>query len=267
MTSQMPARRPLLFSALVTLIFLILLVMVVAAQKAADRPFVQEAIGAAGRALVGVVALFGLAALGWRRWLAGGGSASSWLLIVLPLLYILVVFPLLFTGTYAIPRHDASLVSMVAANGFMAGVMEELVFRGLVLGSLLRGWAHSRGGLWRALVVSSVFFAVPHALNLLAGADPLRTLAQLVWALLLGVVFGALTVAGGSVWPAGILHGLGNAFIHANRLGHGAATDPTVAALLAIAPLPLNLYAWLVLRHFRQLRPSPDSSSERTPPP
>ena len=257
----MPARRPLLFSTLVTLIFLILLIMVVVAQKAVEPPFLQEAIGAAGRALLGLGALLGLAALGWRRWLAGRGSAVSWLLIALPLLYILAVFPLLFTGSYALPAHDAPMVSMVAANGFMAGLMEEVVFRGLVLGSLLLSWGDSRRGLWRAVVVSSVFFSVPHALNVLAGADPLRTLAQLVWALLLGMVLGALTVAGGSLWPVAILHGLGNAFIHANRLGHGAATDPTVAALLAIAPLPLNLYAWLVLRRFRRLGPAPRERS------
>jgi membrane protease YdiL (CAAX protease family) len=102
---------------------------------------------------------------------------------------------------------------------------------------------------------------VPHALNVLAGADPVRTTAQLVWAFLLGLVFAALTVAGGTVWPVALLHGLGNALIHANRLGHDGATEPAAAVLLALAPLPLVTYSWFVLRRGRQLERAPAAPS------
>jgi len=252
------AHRPLLFSTFVTLVFIVSLVaMVVSVQKTAAQPLLQEALGAAGRAVIGLGALILLGGLGLRHWLAGAGSGTSWLLIVLPLTYVLLVYPLLFTGTYRLAAQDSALVAMVAANGFMAGVMEELVFRGLVLGTLLRSWGVSGRGLRRALVVSSLFFAVPHALNVLAGAGPLQTASQLIWALLLGVVFGALTVAGGSVWPVAVLHGLGNSFIHANRYGYDAVADLATATFLALAPLPLVWYSWLVLRRFRRLGPPP----------
>jgi len=131
------ARRPLLFSTFVTLVFIVSLVALAIVQKTAAQPVLQEAVGAAGRAVVGLGALILLAGLGLRRWLAGAGSGTSWLLIVLPLTYVLLVYPLLFTGTYRLSAQDNALVAMVAANGFMAGVMEELVFRGLVLGTLL----------------------------------------------------------------------------------------------------------------------------------
>jgi CAAX protease family protein len=255
----MVTRRPLLFSALVTLIFVLAVVATVVAQKTVTQPALQDAIGAAGRAVIGVGALTCLAALGWRRWLAGPAPASSWVLIVLPLAYLLLVYPLVFTGTYRLAEPNGLLVSMVAANGFMAGTAEELVFRGLVLGALLRRWDETDRGLVRALVVSSLFFSVPHALNVLVGAELIRTASQLIWALLLGVVFGALTVAGGSVWPVAILHGVANAVIHANRLGHEPATTLLGAALLALAPLPLVLYSWLALRRFRRLSPAASS--------
>jgi membrane protease YdiL (CAAX protease family) len=182
-------------------------------------------------------------------------------LIVAPLAYVLLVYPILFTGSYRLSSDDGSLLALVAANGSMAGVMEELVFRGLVLGALLGLWGTTERGLWRALVVSSLFFSLPHLLNVLAGADPLRTAAQLVWALLLGGVFGALTVAGGSLWPAALFHGVGNALIHTNRLGHEGATDPTTAVLLALAPVPLVLYSWLALRRLRRLGPAPSPAA------
>lgn len=256
---QLSTHRPLLFSALVTLLLIIAVVAIAVAQKTVMQPSLQEAIGAAGRAVIGVGVLLWLTELGWRHWLAGAGSETSWLLIVLPLVYVLLVYPPLFTGTYQLLAHDKFLVAMVAANGFMAGAMEELVFRGLVLGSLLRRWGVAGNGLWRALLVSSLFFSVPHALNVLAGVEPLRTASQLIWAFLLGIVFGALTVAGGSVWPVAVLHGVGNAVIHANRYGHEVTTDLATAALLAVAPLPVVLYSWLALRRFKRLSQAPSS--------
>jgi membrane protease YdiL (CAAX protease family) len=254
---QLPSRRPVLFSSLVTLVFLASLFAMIVAQKTAVQPLFQETIGAAGRAVIGIGAMIWLTALGWRRWLAAAGSGAAWLLVVLPLAYVSLVYPLLFSGTYRLPAQDHSLLAMVAANGLMAGVMEELVFRGLVLGSLLRSWGVAGRGLWRALVVSSLFFAVPHALNVLTGAEPLRTASQLIWALLFGGVFGALTVAGGSLWPVAVLHGVSNALIHANRYGHEGATDLGTAVLLALAPLPLVWYSWLALRRMKRLSTPP----------
>lgn len=257
MASSSSERRPLLFSALVTLGFVVLLLVVAVAQRSVAEPALQEVTGAVGRAVVGAGALLGLAALGWRRWLAGSGPAIGWFLVVPPLLYVLAVYPPLLTGTYSLTGGEARFVLLVAVNGFMAGVMEELVFRGLVLGSLVRAWGTDDRGLWRALVVSSLLFSAPHVLNLLFGADPVRSGAQLAWALLLGVVLGALTVAGGSLWPAAALHALGNAFIHANRVGHEVPLDATAAVLLALAPLPLLWYSWRVLRRVRRLQPAP----------
>src|ERR1700675_4354907 len=86
-TRPLATRRPLVFSALITLIFIVALVAVVVGQTAAVQPSLQEAIGAVGRAVIGGGALIWLAGLGWRRWLAGAGSRAAWLLIVPPLTY------------------------------------------------------------------------------------------------------------------------------------------------------------------------------------
>lgn len=270
MNPPLAERRPVLFSALVTLGFVVVLILIVIVQRPVAAPALREVVGAAGRALVGIGALWGLAALGWRRWLAGPGSALGWALVVPSSLYLVAIYPLLLTGTYSLTGGAPRLVLAVALGGLVAGVMEELVFRGLVLGSLLRAWGRADrsdqtdqigGGVWRALVVSSVLFSAPHILNLLVGADPVRTGAQLVWALLLGVVLGALTVASGSLWPAAALHGLANAFVHANRVGHDVALAPTSAVLLALAPVPLVLGSWWVLRRVRRLAPAPSGRS------
>ncbi|MEM8934655.1 MAG: CPBP family intramembrane glutamic endopeptidase [Acidobacteriota bacterium] len=138
------------------------------------------------------------------------------------------------------------LALLVGANGFAAGVAEEIVFRGLVLYALVRAWSDDLHGLIRAVAVSSFLFASPHLLNLLAGNDPWFTGAQLVWAFLLGAAFALLVLVGGSLWPVALVHGLGNAVMHLNRLGETVAPEPTTAVLLATAPIPLVVYtAWL----------------------
>jgi len=252
--------KPILFSISTTLIFTAFLIATAIIQKTASEPITQEALGALGRTVIGAVALVCLTNCGWLGWLATGGSQTSWLLILTPLLYVLAVYPPLFSGGYRLPSEDGTLLSMVAANGFTAGVMEELIFRGLVLGALLLRWGVTGAGLWRALVVSSLLFSAPHALNILSGAQPLTTLAQLVWAFLLGMVFGSLLVAGGSVWPVAALHGISNAFVHANRYGHDVPPDLSSAVLLALAPLPLVWYSWVLLHRGRRLPPAPVSA-------
>ena len=256
-TPRSAVRRPMLFSVLVTLAFLAAVVVLAIVQRLMTTPLSQEALGAAGRVAIGAVALVALARCGWRSWIAATASRTSWRLMLVPLGYVLLLYPLLFSGTYRMPSENGLLLAVVAANGFAAGVMEELVFRGLVLGALLLSWGVSGRGLWRALVISSLLFSAPHGLNVLTGADPITTAAQLIWAVLLGMVFGALVVAGGSVWPVAVLHGATNAFVHANRYGRDPATDLSTALLLALAPVPLLGYSWWLLGRFRQLRPGP----------
>jgi uncharacterized protein len=99
-----------------------------------------------------------------------------------------------------------------------------------------------------AIVASAVFFSLPHALNLFAGHAEARVIAQLVWSFLLGVVFACLLIVGRSIWPVAVLHGAMNAFVHVNRLGVEIQPSILGAVALACAPLPLCLYAAILLQ-------------------
>jgi sodium transport system permease protein len=69
-------------------------------------------------------------------------------------------------------------------------VCEELAFRGFILSGL-----RSRGHLWQAVLVSSVFFGVTHPI-----------VQQSVLACLIGLVLGYLVVRSGSLWVAIAFH-------------------------------------------------------------
>ena len=73
-------------------------------------------------------------------------------------------------------------------------IIEELLFRGLILDSLSESY-----GKWTAIIISSVIFAILHIYPL--------TILNAFWA---GIIYGYLRIRTNSLWPSIILHGLWN---------------------------------------------------------
>ena len=256
MFKRLAERRPILFSVMATVAFVIAIVLVSTMGALTRRPAAVEAVGALGRVGIAVLAAALLSRLGppCARLLRFPREPRAWLVGLVPLLYVVVAYPLLFTGRLSLNLSEPRVAALVGANGFAAGVVEEVIFRGIILCVLTRHWGVSRSGLVRVLLATSALFSLPHALNVFAGADPVRVLAQLVWAVLLGIVFAALVLVSNSIWPAAVVHGLGNAVVHVNRLGVVIEPSGGLAVLMALAPLPLVVYAVWLLRRGVELR-------------
>lgn len=250
MFKRLTERRPILFSVLATVVFVVAIVLISFVGALTRHPAALEAVGAVGRGGITVLAAVLLSRVGapCARLLRFPREPRAWLIGLLPLLYVVVAYPLLFTGRLSLNLSDPVLAASVGANGFSAGVVEEAIFRGIILCVLTRHWGVSRKGLVRVLLATSALFSLPHALNVFAGADPLRVLAQLVWAVLLGIVFAALVLVSNSIWPAAVVHGVANAVVHVNRLGVAIEPSGGLTVLMALAPLPLVVYAILLLR-------------------
>ena len=115
---------------------------------------------------------------------------------------------MLISQTYAIPQQMQAMleaVEMKLASGpgwvaliliaLVPAVCEELAFRGFIL----TGMRHSASGQperrWRAIVASSLFFALAHGI-----------LQQQISAFFLGLVLGYIAYHAQSVWPAILYH-------------------------------------------------------------
>jgi membrane protease YdiL (CAAX protease family) len=213
---------------------------------------------AAGVARI-ILALAVMLVMRQRKWDSNAltwPAARSWAIILPVATYSLVVYPLLFTGTLALNLSQPNLAASVAVNGFAAGALEELVFRGLILSLLLSGGSedHNPSNTWWAIIISALLFSLPHALNLFVGHAETRVVAQLIWAFLLGIVFACLRIRGRSIWPVAVLHGAMNAFVHVNRLGIEIQPSLVRAAALAFAPIPLCVYGAILLQKQRMDR-------------
>ena len=244
--------RKVWLSVAITAVFLAVTILLVAvpASRLTD-PAAREYAAAIARVIVGLIAIVTIRQRNWGLNVLSSPSLRSWAIVVPVAAYSLVVYPLLFTGTLGLNLSQPNLAAGVAFNGFAAGVLEELVFRGLILCLLLNGSLEDqkRTNVWWAILISAVLFSMPHGLNLLAGHAETRVFAQLVWSFLLAVVFACLLIAGRSIWPLAVLHGAMNAFVHVNRLGIEIQPSLLRAAALAFAPVPLCIYAAILLKH------------------
>ncbi|HEX6350623.1 MAG TPA: CPBP family intramembrane glutamic endopeptidase [Candidatus Dormibacteraeota bacterium] len=209
-------RRPwaVIAAVLATPLVLALALQAVGGGLSASRPL----LALAAEAVFALVALGGTALLGWWR---ESGLTDAWrrrpLLLLAaapPALVWLVATPLLLTG-HARWQLLPVLVPLVALVGFS----EELSVRGLVLYGL-RGLGPLGAGLAAAAV-----FGFLHFINLTA--RPLGpTSLQVVAAFQIGLLFAALRLRMGTLWPLIASHALFD------------------LAVLLLAPLPHPKESW-----------------------
>lgn len=164
-------------------------------------------------------------------------------LAIAPLLYAAVSFVLgLLPEAWLADYAEASAalnqesLLMVLATVLVAPVVEEIIFRGLVLSRMARVLPG-----WLAVLLSALLFGVCHG--------------QIVWmayAFLLGVLFGFLALRSESIWPSLCAH------IVFNGIGQLAGYLPesdTAVRLFYLGLLGCGAVLCLVVFLFRALHP------------
>lgn len=196
-----------LASLLVTdLIFTIVLVLLRADFSALDTYLystLQELVGA----LVAVLFLVRTDRAGLLR-RRGSGFFNGLLVGMYPLVFIgYNTFGSLLLGR---PENGtlqpAVRICTFLANMAMVGVAEEFIFRGVIAQTLLEHFGTSRAGIWKACLLSGLFFGGAHLTNILSSA-PFGVLMQCVFAGSLGVLFAAIYFRTGNLWVLVFLHG------------------------------------------------------------
>jgi membrane protease YdiL (CAAX protease family) len=169
-----------------------------------------------------------------------------------------VIWPwLLFLALFAASALNAglppaSITLFILANTLMVGWSEEVMFRGVWLRGLFRS-----GGIWVAILGSSVLFGAMHVLNVFLTGDLRGAVIQAVAAFLSGIFLAAVRLRTGSLWTGIVLHGLWDAgtFLVAAggtaTAGAMAAANPTALGDYGsvVMSLPLFLLGLFFLRH------------------
>ena len=142
------------------------------------------------------------------------GFSWNWRVITLVwpaavLIFFNMPYDLILSGNY---NPDVSLILPLILRFTGVGLIEEVFFRGLILSVLLSVWGFSKKGIYRSVIVSSIFFGLVHLVNLmnmLKGKDVmLETLSQVFYSTFLGIFFAAIHLRTKNLWLAVIIHSL-----------------------------------------------------------
>ncbi|GAB3237211.1 hypothetical protein GCM10027346_28500 [Hymenobacter seoulensis] len=191
-----------------------------------------------------VAVLSNVALLGFMRWKAGKrwnpvqftGQEKGWLYALLPLLVPALVMVLSVVQLLGLPdwqqRFFEELVHEPVA-AFLVGVvavpiLEEVLFRGVILQALLRAYRP-----WVAIGQSALLFGIIHF-------NP----AQSLGTALIGVVLGWLYYRTRSLWLCISIHALNNLLAFASMIWPVGKAADSPGILLATSP---GLYIGLVL--------------------
>jgi hypothetical protein len=196
-SERLKVRNPYSFALILLAVFILVDIVAGVLHFVSGVPvIVQVAIADIVLAVIGIVLL---QIFGW--WQEAGYTKLVRLreipLLILPFIIALISFSSGITVTAPLSILGFALFS------FLIGFTEETFFRGLMLTGLLPT------GIYRAVIVSSLLFAAPHILNVLAGIwDPSFAIADTFAAFGIGITFAALRLRIGSIWPVIGLHTL-----------------------------------------------------------
>ncbi len=108
-------------------------------------------------------------------------------------------------------------------------VFEEVAFRGVALSLFLPRYSEPL-----SIAITSLGFGLSHLLNLATGRERVWVFGQVVWASILGLFYGVLVLKSGSLWPAMLVHYLGNLFIGSLTSYLQASAPPKTQAVYGV---------------------------------
>lgn len=154
------------------------------------------------------LSVFALGGFSWK-------SAWPWLCVAVVFMVVLTVLEhhipaLASEGMNVMMRRAAEssgAIVVLLAAGLLVPVFEELAFRGVLYSAL-----NALGGSWLAVVATSLLFAISHAQY---------SLLLISLTFLVGLLFGLLRRATGSVWPGVFMHVANNSIAVLMALGAG----------------------------------------------
>ena len=245
------SNRPVGFVLVLTIVWVVLfLVFMGVASTIFQKPYGDAMTVSISRLAVTACVLL----LAWRLdWLKPSGISSVgdwqiWLLALGGLVYVARTSLYSFYGSVAF--DFSSLLRLPDARTavtthFLAGLSEEILFRGLVLYTLIRIWGNTTRGIFGSVLLASALFALVHLTQVFTYGTSLSSALLLVLqTFVVSIWWGALVVMGGSIWPAVILHFVVNAVVAVQGL-RTPMVEPEILAYRQLLwfSLPLGVLA------------------------
>lgn len=249
---QFSGVHPFLFSLIIIFIwFLVGALATGAAAFALQVSFIDSLPQSIGT-LSGTAAILLIAwQFGWLRSSGIGaiGGSKVWLAALLMFAYLIAAYSFAFFGE--LPFEFGNLLTSETARSILnrqlvVGIVEEILFRGVVLYALARVWGNSQRGLFLAVLLSAALFGSTHLLQAFGGRPAGEALMTVLEGTISGLWWGAFVILWRTVWPAVMLHAGSNAFVLINGMSYSGLVfsyrNYSLATLFQIPLVILGLY-------------------------
>ncbi|MGD8405998.1 MAG: CPBP family intramembrane metalloprotease [Anaerolineales bacterium] len=200
-------RHPVVFGFIVIVLFALLSTLVWPITQNYPFPEGHEVGTALSKLVITACFMLILWRFGWAKTagFASPGRKQIWLLAFVMMIYNAVFAAFAFTGSFIFILPSFDLTLAVIFFTFTTSLLEETMYRGLVLTALVKAWGSTRRGLFVAAIVSGVFWASTHFVNLIVRPFPVVAL-QVLGMAIPGFVYAAMVLSGRSIWPVIIFH-------------------------------------------------------------
>lgn len=148
---------------------------------------------------------------------------AIWLVsaILMPI-FVLLIYILIGghweTNTFDTKTTLAIITSGAAFYGLATGFVEEIIFRGLIMGCL-----EKRFNIKIAIIIPSVLFGLLHIIG--NHLDFISAIQLLIAGSIVGILFSLIAYESNSIWNNAVVHGLWNMTIIGNILYIGSNAD------------------------------------------
>jgi membrane protease YdiL (CAAX protease family) len=170
-----------------------------------------------------------------------------------------------FTGDMS-PAVASTPMGIAQFPGTLPGaLLEELLYRALLLTAMLLAWGHTKRGVIKSVVLSSFLFGATHLINIILRPVGVVVL-QAILVSLPGVLYAALLLKSGSLWPAIVIHWLTNAAVNIKVVGLENYQETNVMWLrFALLLIPTTAYSAYVLWKLPIVKAEESSTQNRPP--
>lgn len=243
--------HPLGFALVITFLLLLFYIFAaVLAQILGSSIVSSSLIEAAGRLVGSLLFVIIILRFSWQEQtgLTRFGGLSLWLLTLVVLAFDVITYVIPYLGDVDWGNANLADTAAVALNALMTGPLEEFPFRGLILYAFIRLWADSKEGIWKAVLLSAVFFGASHLVHILWGREvPRATLIALI-AGLSSIYYAAILIRWQTIWPVVVLHSGLNTMASIVAFNVPDYSESVDALLLTVAfQIPLVILGWYII--------------------
>ena len=138
----------------------------------------------------------------------------------------------------------------------LIGILEEVLCRGVILNNMLNKWGHTKTGIIKSVILSSLIFGLGHLVNLFWQPTLIiGTVTQVIYTFLIGILFASIYLRCKNIWAVVILHAIFDWLCMVSGIYHTASSsvvpvDNSIVSMLITSMLyiPFALLGFFLLR-------------------